>query len=68
MLAHGTEVVTPTEVGMTLLRLKYFNPVLNKEKMRMNLDQINEFRDEALDDFISQKQQVARYYNKKVCS
>ena len=44
-LTYGTEAVIPAEVGVTSVRRGTFNEECNKDKLRLNLDCLNEVRD-----------------------
>jgi hypothetical protein len=46
-LAYGYEAVIPTEVGSPSFRVAHYNPGLNDEGIKLNLDLLQERRDEA---------------------
>ena len=46
--AFGTKVVTPIEVGLQSPRVKFANAERNKETLRLNLDLLEEKREQAL--------------------
>ena len=46
-LTYGTEVVIPVEVGVTSIRREVFNEDNNNDQLRVNLDYLDEVRDEA---------------------
>ena len=46
-LTHGTEAVIPVEVGVTSMRREAFNEDSNNNQLRVNLDYLDEVRDEA---------------------
>ena len=47
-LAFGTEVVAPVEVGLESPRVKFANAKRNEETLRLNLDLLEEKREQAL--------------------
>ena len=47
-LAFGTEAVAPVEVGLESPRVKFVNVKRNKETLRLNLDLLEEKREQAL--------------------
>ena len=65
-LAFGTEAVIPIEIKVPSNRVTYYDPMSNNELLLDSLDMIEEKRDEADLRALRCKQQVARYYNKKV--
>ena len=46
-LTYGTDVVIPVEVGVTSMRREVFNEDNNNDQLRVNLDYLDEVRDEA---------------------
>ena len=46
-LTYGTEAVIPVEVGVASTRRTTFNEVENDDKLRVNLDCLDEVRDKA---------------------
>ena len=46
-LTYGTEVVIPVEVGVTSTKRAAFSKEGNDEKLRLNLDCLDEVRDKA---------------------
>ena len=47
-LAFGTEVVIPTEVGVSSLRQAHYDEGTNNDELRLNLDCLAEVRDEVV--------------------
>ena len=46
-LTYGTEAVIPVEVGVTSIRRGTFNEEINDDELRLNLDCLDEVRDNA---------------------
>jgi hypothetical protein len=46
-LTYGTEAVIPAEVGSPSFKVVYYNPRLNDEGINLNLDLLQEKRDDA---------------------
>ena len=46
-LTYSTEVVIPVEVGITSLRRKFFDEQSNDDQLKLNLDCLDEVRDQA---------------------
>ena len=46
-LTYGTEAVILIEVGVTSIRREFFDEDINDNQLRMNLDYLDEIRDEA---------------------
>lgn len=65
-LAFGSEAVVPVEIGMTTFRLEAYKPEENDAQMTLNLDLLEERRDEANIKNAAYQQRVARYYNARV--
>ena len=65
-LTYGTEAVIPVEVGETSTRRAVFNEKGNDEKLRLNLDCLDEVRDKASSRITKYQQKMAKYYNKRV--
>ena len=55
-LTFGTEVVIPIEVGLTTFRATTFNKSWNEEELKVNLDLLDELRENAYT-------RMARYHN-----
>ena len=65
-LAFGTEVVAPVEVGLESPRVKFANIELNEETLRLNLDLLEEKREQALKRAEDYQRKTTRYYDRKV--
>ena len=65
-LTYGTEAVIPVEVGVTSTRRATFNKDGNDNKLRLNLDCLNEVRDKAYSRMVKYQQKMTEYYNKRV--
>ena len=53
-LTHGPEAVIPVEIGLTSLRKEFFNEDNNDDQLKLNLDCLDEARDQA-------SQRMAKY-------
>ena len=56
----------PVEVGVTSTRRAAFSEEGNDEKLRLNLDCLDEVRDKASSRMVKYQQKMAKYYNKRV--
>jgi hypothetical protein len=65
-LAYGFEAVIPAEVGSPSFRVSHYNPGLNDEGIKLNLDLLQERRDEAQVTWAAYQDRAARYFNKTV--
>ena len=68
-LTFGTEAVIPVEVGLTSLRVKTYEGQKNQQELNINLDLIDEVKEEAAKQMTEHKEAMAamaRYYNIKV--
>ena len=65
-LTYGTEAVIPVEVGVTSTRRVAFSEEENDDKLRLNLDCLDEVRDEASSRMMKYQRKMAEYYNKRV--
>ena len=65
-LTYGTEAVIPVEVGVTSTRRAAFSEEGNDDKLRLNLDCLDEVRDKASSRMTKYQQKMAEYYNKRV--
>nr|GEX59726.1 reverse transcriptase domain-containing protein [Tanacetum cinerariifolium] len=65
-LTYGTEVVIPTEIGMPALRTTEVDLVENNEALEINLDLLEERREEAAIREAKSKAKIEKYYNSKV--
>ena len=65
-LTYGIEAVIPVEVGVTSTRQVAFSEEENDDKLRLNLDCLDEVREEASYRMTKYQRKMAEYYNKKV--
>ena len=65
-LTYGTEAVIPAEIGMPTHRTSRLNQETNDREIRLNLDLLDERREIAAIREAKYKQQVEKYYNKRV--
>ena len=65
-LPYGIEVVIPVEVGVISTRRATFSEEENDDKLRLNLDYLDEVREEASCRMTKYQQKMAKYYNKRV--
>ena len=56
----------PVEIGVTSTRREVFNEERNDDKLRLNLDCLDEVRDKAFSRMAKYQQKMAEYYNKRV--
>ncbi|KAG8645588.1 hypothetical protein MANES_10G076111v8 [Manihot esculenta] len=65
-LAYGTEAVVPVELQIPTHRVQFVSENTNEDKLRSNLDALEEVREEAQVRTAAYQQRAARYYNQKV--
>ena len=65
-LTYGTEAVIPIEVGVTSTRRAMFSDEGNDEELRINLDCLDEVRENASSRMAKYRQKMAEYYNRRV--
>ena len=65
-LAFGTEVIAPVEIGLKSPRIELASVEHNKEALRLNLDLLDEKRDQVLKRTEDYQRKTARYYDQKV--
>ena len=65
-LAFGTEAVALVEVGLESPRVEFANTEHNEESLRLNLDILEEKREQALKSVEDYQRKTARYYDRKV--
>ena len=65
-LAYGTEAVAPVEIGLKSPRIELENVEHNDEALRLNLDLLDEKREQVLRRIEDYQRKTARYYNQKV--
>ena len=65
-LIYGTEAVIPVEIGVTSTRWAAFSKEGNDEELRINLDCLDEVRENASSRMAKYRQKMAEYYNRRV--
>ena len=65
-LAFGTEAVAPVEVGLKSPRIELASVEHNDEALRLNLDLLDEKREQILKHTEDYQRKMTRYYNQKV--
>ncbi|GJZ20910.1 reverse transcriptase domain-containing protein [Tanacetum coccineum] len=65
-LTYGTEAVIPAEIGMPTLRTAEVDLVQNNEALEINLDLLEERREQAAIREAKSKARMEKYYNSKV--
>ena len=65
-LTYGTEAIIPVEVGITNIRREMFQDESNDDQLKVNLDCLDEVRDEASNKMTKYQQKMAEYYDKRV--
>ena len=65
-LAFGTEVVAPVKIGLESPRVEFTNVKHNEESLRLNLDLLEEKREQALKLTEDYQRKTTRYYDRKV--
>ncbi|GJZ81946.1 reverse transcriptase domain-containing protein [Tanacetum coccineum] len=66
-LTYGTEAVIPAEIGMPTLRTAEIDQAKNNEALGINLDLIEERREQAAIQEAKSKKKMERYNNSRVC-
>ncbi|GJS22695.1 reverse transcriptase domain-containing protein [Tanacetum coccineum] len=67
-LTYGTEAVIPSEIGMPTIRTAEVDMVHNDEAFEINLDLLEERREQAAIREAKSKEKMVKYYNSKVCN
>ncbi|GJW19942.1 reverse transcriptase domain-containing protein [Tanacetum coccineum] len=65
-LTYGTEAVIPAEIGMPTLRTTEVDQANNNEALGINLDLIEERREQAAIQEAKSKKKMEKYYNSRV--
>ena len=65
-LTYGTEAVIPVKVGLTNLKKEFFDEQSNDDQLKLNLDCLDEVRDQASQRMAKYQQKIAKYYNQRV--
>ena len=65
-LAFGTKAVAPVEIGLKSPRIELSSVERNEEALRLNLDLLDEKREQVLKRTEDYQRKTTRYYNQKV--
>ena len=65
-LTYSIEAVISVEVGITSVRREMFHEESNDDKLKVNLDCLDESRDGASCKMAEYQQKMPKYYNKRV--
>ncbi|GJZ45607.1 reverse transcriptase domain-containing protein [Tanacetum coccineum] len=65
-LTYGTEAVIPTKIGMPTFRIAELDMAKNDEALQVNLELLEEKREQAAIKEAKSKRQMEKYYNAKV--
>ena len=65
-LTYGTEAVIPVEVGLTSIKKEFFDEQGKDDQLKLNLDCLDEVRDQASQRMAKYQQKMAEYYNQRV--
>ena len=65
-LAFGTEAVAPVEVGLKSPRIEFASAEKNEEVLRLNLDLLEEKREQVLKRIEDYHRKTTRYYDQRV--
>ena len=65
-LAFGTEAVAPVEVRLKSLRVEFANTEHNEEILRLNLDLLEEKREQVLKHAKDYHRKTTKYYDRRV--
>ncbi|CAL9011062.1 unnamed protein product [Prunus brigantina] len=65
-LSFGTEAVAPVEIGQPTYRTSTYEAEANDEQLALNLDFIDELRDQSNMRNVAYKQRIAKYYDSRV--
>ncbi|GKB15777.1 reverse transcriptase domain-containing protein, partial [Tanacetum coccineum] len=66
LLTYGTEAVIPAKIGMPTMRTTEVDTVQNDEDLEINLDLLEEIREQAAIREAKSKEKMEKYYNSKV--
>lgn len=62
-LVYGTEALIPAEISSTLARVDHYSTQANDQELRLNLDELEEKRDQAHICMAQYKNLISQYYN-----
>ena len=63
---YGTEAVILVEVRLTSLMREFFDEQSNDDQLKLNLDCLDEVKDQASQRMAKYQQKMAKYYNQRV--
>ena len=66
MLAYGSEVMVPTEIGLSTHKVQTYDPEGNITERRLDLDPIKETKEDTEVRQEAYQQRTAKFYNKRV--
>ena len=62
-LTYGIKAVISVEVGLTNLKMEFFNEQSNDNQLKLNLDCLDDVRDRASQRMTKYQLKMAEYYN-----
>ena len=65
-LTYGFEAIVPTEMSLPTYRVASYDDQINEEALRVELDLVEEKRDEAYLRIAAFKQRVSQHFNRRV--
>ena len=65
-LMYGAEAVIPVEIGLTSLKKEFFDEHSNDNELKLNLDCLDEVKDQAFKRMAKYQQKMAKYNNQRV--
>ena len=65
-LTYGTQAVIPIEIGLTSPKTEFFDEYSNNNQLKLNLDCLNEVRDQASQRMTKYQRKMAEYYKQRV--
>lgn len=65
-LTYGTKAVILVKIGITSMKREFFEEVSNDDQLKVNLDCLDEPREEASQKMAKYQQKMTKYYNKRV--
>ena len=65
-LTFGADAVIPVEIDINSIRVSHYNQEQNETNLRVNLDLLEEIRENAVTKAAARQRVVAQYYNQKV--
>ena len=65
-LTYGTEAVIPIKIGLTSPRIEFFVEHNNNDQLKLNLDCLDEVRDQASKRMAKYQWKMVEYYNQRL--